>query len=102
MTDLGNGEATQIGPYVFIKSIIKSNSKIIIETTNNRKYHGYLRIFDRYCNLIIEDVTEMWIEKKNTGSDNSTSLSLVSLEKYYPRLFIRGDSVILISKIIQK
>jgi len=57
---------------------------------------GRVRAFDRHMNMVLENVTEMWTEvphRKGNAKAHS-----VKRERFFPKLFLRGDSVIFILK----
>jgi small nuclear ribonucleoprotein D2 len=79
-------------PFVILSESIIKNYPLIIFLRNNKKLIGYIRGFDRHMNLLLENVKELWViknfEKKN-----------VYHEKFFSKLILRGDSIILITKI---
>lgn len=38
--------------------------QVLINCRNNRKLLGRVKAFDRHCNMILENVKEMWTEVK--------------------------------------
>ena len=36
--------------------------QVLINCRNNHKLLGRVKAFDRHCNMILENVTEMWTE----------------------------------------
>ena len=39
----------------------------MINCRNNRKLLGRVKAFDRHCNMVLENVKEMWTEAPKTG-----------------------------------
>ena len=39
--------------------------QVLINCRNNRKLLGRVKAFDRHCNMILENVKEMWTEVSN-------------------------------------
>eukprot|EP00976_Prorocentrum_cordatum_P098308 1191346-Prorocentrum_minimum.AAC.5 len=37
-------------------------SQVLINCRNNRKILGRVKAFDRHCNMVLENVKEMWTE----------------------------------------
>lgn len=37
-------------------------SKVLINCRNNKKLLGRVKAFDRHCNMVLENVREMWTE----------------------------------------
>lgn len=63
---------------------------VIISLRNNHKLIARVKAFDKHCNMVLENVKELWTEKKQKKS--------VNCERFISKLFIRGDSVILVVK----
>ena len=55
-------EAFKTGPLSVLTTSVKSNSQVLINCRNNRKLLGRVKAFDRHCNMILENVKEMWTE----------------------------------------
>ena len=51
--------------------------------------------YDRHFNLLLEDVKEMWTEQSKGGKGKSRGAA-VNKDRYISKMFLRGDSVILI------
>lgn len=41
--------------------------QVLINCRNNHKLLGRVKAFDRHCNMIMENVTEMWTEVSSPG-----------------------------------
>jgi small nuclear ribonucleoprotein D2 len=76
-------------PFYSLSESIKNNRPLIIFLRNNRKLIGYLRAYDRHMNLILENVKE--IQSKETSSKTRNFN-----ERYFSKLVLRGDSVVII------
>ncbi|CAL8466154.1 hypothetical protein WJX75_002662 [Coccomyxa subellipsoidea] len=88
-------ELFRTGPLSVLTTSVKSNSQVLINCRNNRKLLGRVKAFDRHCNMILENVKEMWTEIPKTGKGKKGSTP-VNKDRFIPKLFIRGDSVILV------
>ena len=55
-----------------------------------------VKAFDRHLNMVLENACEIWTEmpKKNKGKRAKP----VNRERYISKMFLRGDSVILVIK----
>jgi small nuclear ribonucleoprotein D2 len=100
--------------------------QILINCRNNKKLLGRVKAFDRHCNMVLENVKEMWTETPKvrlatlragcprtdaaaassadvhgagvqTGKGKSKAKP-VNKERFISKLFLRGDSVILVLK----
>ena len=58
-------------------------------SASRKKLLARVRAFDRHCNLLLEDVREMWVEKKQGAKP-------VNKDRFISKMFLRGDSVILV------
>ena len=54
-----------------------------------------MKAFDRHCNMVLENVKEMWTEipKVNKGTAKSKP---INKDRFISKMFLRGDSVILV------
>nr|BAS01643.1 mRNA splicing factor [Lotharella vacuolata] len=90
------------GPFLLLKKNLTSFNKIYILTNDHHKFIGYLRSFDKHCNIILENVTEIWHEEVfvffNQKKTNINKKNISTKEKYSPIIFLRGDTIIIISK----
>ena len=83
------------GPLSLLKDAVKTNSQILIYCRNNRKLLGRIRAFDRHMNIILEAVCEIWSEMMK-GKNKQHKLR--NRERFISKMFLRGDSIILIVK----
>ena len=51
----------------------------------------------RHCNMVLENVKELWTEVPRTGKGKKKSKP-VNKDRYISKMFLRGDSVILVVK----
>ena len=57
---------------------------------------GRVKAFDRHMNMVLESVLEMWTEMPKSGKGKRSKP--MNKERYIPKLFLRGDSVIIVIK----
>jgi small nuclear ribonucleoprotein D2 len=84
------------GPLSLLKESVKKNTQILIYCRNNRKILSRVRAFDRHMNMVLENVCELWTEisKGNKGKKAHPQ----NRERFISKMFLRGDSVILVLK----
>ncbi len=41
---------------------VKNNTQVLINCRNNKKLLGRIKAFDQHCNMVLENVKEMWTE----------------------------------------
>lgn len=78
------------GPMSLINDAMISKTPVVISLRNNHKIIARVKAFDRHCNMVLENVKELWTEKK--GKTN------INRERFISKLFLRGDSVIIVLK----
>ncbi|CAH9096042.1 unnamed protein product [Cuscuta epithymum] len=55
-------EEFNTGPLSVLMMSVRNNTQVLINCRNNRKLLGRVRAFDRHCNMVLENVREMWTE----------------------------------------
>ncbi|KNC86289.1 small nuclear ribonucleoprotein Sm D2 [Sphaeroforma arctica JP610] len=68
---------------------------VLINCRHNRKLLGRVKAFDRHCNMVLEDVKEMWTEVPKKAKGQKVARP-VNKDRFISKLFLRGDSVILV------
>ncbi|EEH40482.1 small nuclear ribonucleoprotein Sm D2 [Paracoccidioides lutzii Pb01] len=79
------------GPLSILQTATRSHSQVLISCRNNRKLLARVKAFDRHCNMVLENVKEMWTEKPKGGKGKG-----VNKDRFVSKMFLRGDSVILV------
>merc|ERR1711900_6249 len=87
-------EEFQTGPLSVLTQAVKYNTQILINCRNNRRLLGRVKAFDRHCNMVLENVKEMWYEIPKTGKGKKAKP--INKDRYIAKMFLRGDSVILV------
>ncbi|OVA13885.1 Ribonucleoprotein LSM domain [Macleaya cordata] len=70
--------------------------QVLITCRNNKKLLGRVRAFDRHCNMVLENVREMWTEAPKTGKGKKKAHPAVNKDRFISKMFLRGDSVIIV------
>ena len=83
------------GPLSLLLEAMKSNAQVLINVRNNHKLLARVKAFDRHCNMVLENVKEVWTERPQTGKGKKKAQP-VNKERYISKMFLRGDSVILV------
>ncbi|KAH9794438.1 Small nuclear ribonucleoprotein Sm D2 [Citrus sinensis] len=83
------------GPLSVLMMSVKNNTQVLINCRNNKKLLGRVRAFDRHCNMVLENVREMWTELPKTGKGKKKALP-VNKDRFISKMFLRGDSVIIV------
>ncbi|KAF6027771.1 hypothetical protein EB796_013920 [Bugula neritina] len=88
-------EEFNTGPLSVLTQSVKNNTQVLINCRNNKKLLGRVKAFDRHCNMVMENVKEMWTELPKTGKGKKKGKP-VNKDRYISKMFLRGDSVILV------
>jgi len=82
------------GPLSILQTAVRTHNQVLISCRNNRKLLARVKAFDRHCNMVLENVKEMWTEtpRKADGSKGRP----VNKDRFISKMFLRGDSVILV------
>ncbi|ORX60127.1 small nuclear ribonucleo protein D2-like protein [Piromyces finnis] len=88
------------GPLSVLSQSVKNNTQILISCRNNKKLLARVKAFDRHMNMVLENVKEMWTETPKTGKGQKKAKP-VNKDRFIPKMFLRGDSVILVLRNIQ-
>lgn len=79
------------------------DKRIIVELKNNKQYIGKLKSFDIHINIVLDDVEEYEIKFKkitkkiSEDTTEETTVSESNLKKKLNTVFIRGDTITIIS-----
>ncbi|ORZ35372.1 small nuclear ribonucleo protein-like protein [Catenaria anguillulae PL171] len=97
--------AFKTGPLSVLRAAVKNNNQILISCRNNRKLLARVKAFDRHCNMVLENVREIWTEypKKAAGTTASGGVKKaagVQKDRFISKMFLRGDSVIIVVRHI--
>ena len=60
-------EEFNTGPLSVLTQSVKNNTQVLINCRNNKKLLARVKAFDRHCNMVLENVKEMWTELPKTG-----------------------------------
>ena len=88
-------EEFSTGPLSVLMQSVKSNTQVLVNCRNNKKLLGRVKAFDRHCNMVLENVKEMWTEVPKKGKGVKKAMP-VNKDRFISKLFLRGDSVILV------
>ncbi|KAL8914211.1 MAG: hypothetical protein Q9171_001082 [Xanthocarpia ochracea] len=82
------------GPLSILQTAVRSHTQVLISCRNNRKLLARVKAFDRHCNMVLENVKEMWTEIPRTSGGKKGRP--VNKDRFISKMFLRGDSVILV------
>jgi len=93
--DLDEQKEFETGPMSVLMQSVKQNTQVLINCRNNHKLLARVKAFDRHLNMVLENVKEMWTETPKAGKGAAKSKP-VNKDRYISKMFLRGDSVILV------
>jgi small nuclear ribonucleoprotein D2 len=79
------------GPLSVLQQAVRNHAQVLISLRNNKKLLARVKAFDRHSNMVLENVKEMWTEVPK-GKNKKP----VNKDRFISKMFLRGDSVILI------
>ncbi|KAH1001794.1 hypothetical protein HUJ04_005761 [Dendroctonus ponderosae] len=88
-------EEFNTGPLSVLTQSVKNNTQVLINCRNNKKLLGRVKAFDRHCNMVLENVKEMWTELPRPGKGKKKAKP-VNKDRFISKMFLRGDAVIMI------
>src|SRR5271168_1359219 len=67
--EIGVLEAHELstGPLSILQTATRTHTQVLISCRNNRKLLARVKAFDRHCNMVLENVKEMWTETPRTS-----------------------------------
>jgi len=91
MADSGDGQSAA-EPFDLVRLCL--DETVFIKLRGDRELSGRLHAYDSHCNLVLGEVTETiyTLEEDEDGKE-----SVRTIKKQSEMLFVRGDSVVLIS-----
>ena len=94
----GDGEGAEFatGPLSVLYRAVKENTQVLINVRNNHKLLARVKAFDRHFNMVLENVKEMWTERPKSGKGAKGRGKPVNKDRFISKMFLRGDSVILV------
>lgn len=50
------------GPLSILQTAVRSHNQVLVSIRSGRKLLARVKAFDRHCNMVLENVKEMWTE----------------------------------------
>ncbi|PXF42949.1 Small nuclear ribonucleoprotein Sm D2 [Gracilariopsis chorda] len=94
VVDTGKADEFDVGPLSVLKKAVVNETAVLINVRNNKKLLARVKAFDRHCNMVLTNVTEIWYEYPKTAKGGKTQR--VEKTRTISKMFLRGDSVILV------
>ncbi len=83
------------GPFASLSTALQTGSKVLVSCRNNKKLLARVKAFDRHFNMILEEVREIWTDPIRKRK-NKPSITPCNKDRYISKMFLRGDSVVLV------
>ncbi|EJT81182.1 hypothetical protein GGTG_01166 [Gaeumannomyces tritici R3-111a-1] len=88
MADSGEGQGNE--PFGLVRLLL--DEVVFVKLRGDRELKGRLHAYDSHCNLVLGDV-----EETHYMQDEEDEADLKTVSRKLEMLFVRGDSVVLIS-----
>lgn len=75
------------GPLSILQTATRSHTQVLISCRNNRKLLARVKAFDRHCNMVLENVKEMWTEKPKGGKGKG-----VNKDRFISKMYVLTKS----------
>ncbi|KAL0624172.1 putative small nuclear ribonucleoprotein Sm D2 [Plecturocebus cupreus] len=76
--DKAHGQAVE----KVVERSIKNNTQVLINCLNNKKLLGQVKAFHRHCNMVLENMKEMWTEVPKSKPSPSQSTKTTIFPRY--------------------
>ncbi|CAN8062858.1 unnamed protein product [Agarophyton chilense] len=94
VVDTAKEDEFDVGPLSVLKKAVLKETMVLINVRNNKKLLAKVKAFDRHCNMVLTNVTEIWYEYPKSGKGGKTQRT--EKTRTISKMFLRGDSVILV------
>lgn len=74
------------GPLSILQTAVRSHTQVLISIRNNRKLLARVKAFDRHCNMVLENVKEMWTETPRLA--NGKKGRPVNKDRFISKMFV--------------
>ncbi|KAJ1941773.1 mRNA splicing protein [Kickxella alabastrina] len=88
------------GPLSVLQMAVHNNTQVLISLRNNHKLLARVKAFDRHFNMVLENVKEMWTESPSAGKGAKRAVP-INKDRFISKMFLRGDSVIVVLRSIE-
>lgn len=78
------------GPLSILQTAVRSHTQVLISCRNNRKLLARVKAFDRHCNMVLENVKEMWTEIPLLA--NGKRGRAVNKDRFISKLYVGAKS----------
>lgn len=87
------------GPLRVLAQAVQNSDSVLISLRNSHKLVAKVKAFDRHCNMVLMNVKEFWYEEsKGDGKSKTKAGNKVLRERFVSKMFLRGDSVVVVLK----
>lgn len=94
VVDTPKADDFDVGPLSILKRAVEKEKQVLINVRNNKKLLANVKAFDRHCNMVLYNVTEMWVDIAKTASADRPHRQ--DRSRFISKMFLRGDSVIIV------
>lgn len=73
------------GPLSLLQTATRTHTQVLISCRNNRKLLARVKAFDRHCNMVLENVKEMWTDKPKGNKGKG-----VNKERFVSKMYVHS------------
>jgi small nuclear ribonucleoprotein D2 len=79
---------------------VRSHTQVLISIRNNRKLLARVKAFDRHCNMVLENVKEMWTETPRLADGKKGRP--VNKDRFISKMYVGMLAVLRKSRVLAK
>ena len=76
------------GPLSILQTAVRSHTQVLVSCRNNRKLLARVKAFDRHCNMVLENVKEMWTETPRLASGKKGKP--LNKDRFISKMFVQS------------
>lgn len=81
------------GPLSLLRRAVETEVQVMIKLRSGHAILARVKAFDRHFNMVLQDAEEMWTEMPKGAKAGARP---VDRQRFISKLFLRGDSVVLV------
>jgi small nuclear ribonucleoprotein D2 len=81
------------GPLSVLRKAVETEAQVLIKLRNSRAVFARVKAFDRHWNMVLLEAREVWTEYPKGGKAAGRP---IEKDRFISKLFLRGDSVVLV------
>lgn len=87
------------GPFTVLERAVADGTPCLINCRNDSKLYATVKAYDRHFNMVLVNVHELRHEGSGGGGGGGLATAAAVRERYIPKMFVRGDSVVFVLRM---